>query len=294
MPRNRRFAAILLVLVLGGPLWHASRLTPTGAAEGIALEGEVTHEETGTATAPDGKATKALQVGRKPASMASRTLRIGTFNIHGGKGADGRRDLDRVAQSLRGLDFVALNEVHGPRLWQSLDQAGQLGHRMGLAWLFAPSTRSWYHLDSGNGLLSALRVAYWQRIPLAHRSPDRGYRNAVLVGLRHGDRTVHVLLTHITRRPDRSRQEQLRAVGDLYLALAEPAILLGDLNSEAEDPEMRRLLASPGVSDVVGRVLGPKTPPRIDWILVRGLRCVDAGILDHGASDHPMVWAELE
>ena len=293
MPGNRRLVAILLVLLLGGPLWHASRFSPTGPAEGVALEGEVTREEMGTATTLGRNAAGASQAGPKPASMAPRTLRIGTFNIHGGKGADGCRDLDRVAQSLRGLDFAALNEVHGPRLWQSLDQAGQLGQSLGLAWLFAPNTRTWYHLDSGNGLLSALPVAFWQRIPLAHRS-DRGYRNAVLAGLRHGDRTVHVLLTHITRHPDRSRQEQLRAVGDLYLALAEPAILLGDLNSDANDPEIRRLLASPGVSDVVGRVLGPKAPPRIDWILVRGLRCVHAGILDHGASDHPMVWAELE
>ena len=80
----------------------------------------------------------------------------------------------------------------------------------------------------------------------------------------------------------------------LYLALSEPAILLGDLNSDAGDPQIRRLLATPGVTDAVGKILGPRDQPRIDWIITRGLRCVDAGIRDSGASDHQAVWAELE
>ena len=96
--------------------------------------------------------------------------------------------MDRVAECLKGLDFVALQEVHGPRPWQRLDQAGELGQRLGLAWLFAPNTRDWYCLDSGNGLLSGLPVEFWQRIPLADYG-GRGFRNAVLVGLQHQDRT---------------------------------------------------------------------------------------------------------
>ena len=278
MRRNRWLIAVVLVVLLGGPIWLASRPAPTGPAEGTSLEGEV---------------TRPAQDGPAPRAGAAARFRIGTFNVHGCKGADGRRDVARVAECLRDLDFVGLNEVHGARPWERLDQAGQLGVCLGLAWLFAPNTRTWCCLDSGNGLLSALPVAFWQRIPLAHRS-DRGYRNAVLAGLRQRDRTVRVLLTHVTRHDDRSRRQQLRAIADLYLSLAEPAILLGDLNSDADDPEIRRLLASPGVVDAVGRVLGPRTPPRIDWIFVRGLRCVDAAVRDAGASDHPLFWAELE
>lgn len=263
---------MIAAAVLGGVLWLASQLRPTGPAEGTSLQGEV----------------------RQP--PAAKTLRIGTFNIHGCRGADDCRDLDRVAQSMEKLDFVALNEVHGPRPWERLDQAGELGTRLGMAWLFAPNTRMWYCLESGNGLVSALPVSFWQRIPLVHRS-DRGYRNAVLVGLEQGGRTIRVLLTHVTRHDDRSRHEQLHAVGDLFLSLAQPAILLGDLNSSAADPEIRRLLDAPGVRDPVGEILGtddPEAPRRIDWILARGMRCVAAGLRDEGASDHPLVWAELE
>ena len=52
--------------------------------------------------------------------------------------------------------------------------------------------------------------------------------------------------------------------------MAQPAVLLGDLNSDADDPQIRRLLALPGVVDPVGQVLGREAPRRIDWIFLRG------------------------
>ena len=160
MPSRRTLLSILLLLAVLGALWRASQPEPLGPVEGTQLEGEATRAAPG------------------------KTFRIATFNIHGCKGADGVRDVARVAECLAGLDFVGLNEVHGPRFWQETDQAGELGLRTGLAWLFAPNTRTWHHLDSGNGLLSAMPVRSWQRIPLAQRA-DRGYRNVVLVGLEH-------------------------------------------------------------------------------------------------------------
>jgi len=264
-----------VVLLLGGVIYHASLHAPTGPDEGVEIQGEVTRPS------PD-----------------RQTLRIATFNIHAGKGTDGRRDLDRVADCLGGLDFVALNEVRGPQTFQKQGQAQRLGERLGLAWLFAPAVRVWYHLESGNGLLSALPVAFWQRIPLS-RKVDRSHRNAVLVGLQYQGQTVHVLLTHINRRHDVERQAQLRAVIALYLSLDEPSILMGDMNSTDDDPLIRGLLETSGVDDPVGEKLNRQTPEkevpkRIDWIFTRGFRCVDAGIVDKGASDHPTVWAELE
>jgi len=266
---RRCWACFAAAALLGGVLWHASLPAALGPADGVAIEGV------------------------PPGATIHKTLRIGTFNIHGCKGGDGRRDVDRVAECLKGLDFVALQEVHGPQPWQKLDQAGELGRRLGLAWLFAPSTRVWYCLDSGNGLLSARPLQFWQRIPLAGHG-GRGFRNAVLVGLPHYDRTVRVLLAHVSRSNETERSQQLRAVISLYLALSEPAILLGDLNSDAGDPQIRALLAAPGVTDAVGKILGRRDRRRFDWIIARGLRPVDGGIRDHGASDHPALWAELQ
>ena len=268
---KRRLAyAALIAVAIAALLWHASRRGATGPAEGTELAGQIERPTTDRAT-----------------------LRVATFNIHSGKGSDGRRDLDRVAGCLQDLDLVGLCEVRGEALWQPDDQAAQLGRTLGMAWLFAPASLESHHHQFGNGLLSRLPATFWQRIPLARRF-HHSHRNMVLVGVEHRGRTVHVLLTHVTRGDDRDRSAQLRAAIALFTALAEPAILLGDLNTTADDPQIRGLLARPGVVDPVGEVLGPKTPERIDWILVRGLRTVDAGIVDNGASDHPMVWAELE
>jgi endonuclease/exonuclease/phosphatase family metal-dependent hydrolase len=260
----------VLLLALAGLVWLASRPQATGPAEGTKLD--------------------CPAAWTAPASRGS--FRVGAFNIHGCTGADGRRDVDRVADCVKDLDFAALNEVHGPQPWESADQAALLGRRLGVPWLFAPATRNWHTIEFGNGLLTSLPVEAWQRIPLAANN-HRGERNAVLARVRQGGQTISVLLTHIARSDDVTRQRELHQTIDLFLAQPEPAIFLGDLNSEVGEPEVRRLLAAPGVIDAVGQKLGPNAPPRIDFVFVRGLRVLDAGLRDLGASDHPLAWAEV-
>lgn len=178
------------------------------------------------------------------------------------------------------------------------DQAEVLGRRLGMQWLFASANEKWYYQEFGNGFLTRLPVAYWERIPLP-RQVDRSYRNMLLVAIeyraaKHDPVPIRLLITHVNRRYDAERQAQLRVVIARFLALPEPAVLLGDLNSDANDPLIRGLLSTPGVCDAVGPKPGPNRAERIDWIIARGLRPVDAGIRDNGASDHPLVWAELE
>jgi endonuclease/exonuclease/phosphatase family metal-dependent hydrolase len=106
------------------------------------------------------------------------------------------------------------------------------------------------------------------------------------------------MATHIHRRRQRERDAQLLAVAEMFLSLGEPAILLGDLNCPAGEPPLRELLQMPGVTDAIGEIVrgrgGWDPPGRVDWIITRGLRPVDGGIVDKGASDHPLVWVELE
>jgi endonuclease/exonuclease/phosphatase family metal-dependent hydrolase len=309
MNRLKRYLcpAAIVLLLAGGTIWHASLHRPTGPANGVAVQGDefLRHPTQATAAAEESQPLAAKEVidGSRP-----RPFRVATFNIHGCRGPDGRCDIDRVASFLSGLDFVALNEVHGPGLFETRDQAALLGQRLRMAWLFAPAVRQWYCVESGNGLITALPVAAWHRKPLPRRD-DYSYRNAVQVDVvRYGEeaavekngrvgvsnRVIHILLTHINRRWDSDREAQLRAVIAMFLALPEPAMLLGDLNSTAEDPQIRQLTSLPGVIDAVGQILGRGDCERIDWIFIRGLRCLDAGVVDNDASDHPVVWAELE
>jgi endonuclease/exonuclease/phosphatase family metal-dependent hydrolase len=223
-------------------------------------------------------------------ASAGRRIRVGTFNIHGGRGLDRRRDFGRIAKCLEGLDFVALNEVHGASSSDLSDSAEILGHTLGMAWLFAPAERRWWHDHFGNGALASLPVRWWQRIPLPLHGSKSG-RNALLVSLDIDGQPVQALVTHIDR-SDPQRSAQLRTIIDLFLALAPPAILFGDLNTTSADPSIQRLLAAPGAIDALS---GTSTGHgRIDWIVTRGLKCTASGMHPAGPSDHPQYWAELE
>lgn len=250
--------------------WVGSDRRPTGPAAGTALGGTSAEQP-----ADDGR------------------LRIGTYNIHGGKGRDGHRDLDRIGDVLQGLDLAALNEVRGGGFGQSSDQAQELGEHLEFTWLFAPAEERWWDQQFGNGVVTSLAVDHWQRIPLTQRY-GKGYRNVVLLSARYRGRPLRFLITHIDRSDDRERSDQLRQVGELFLALAEPVVLLGDLNTSADEPDLARLLAKPGVRDPLRDAMGPATPDhRIDWILSRGLHGVNGGMVDSPASDHAHYWVEL-
>jgi endonuclease/exonuclease/phosphatase family metal-dependent hydrolase len=199
-------------------------------------------------------------------------------------------DLERVARRLAGYDFVGLNEVRGAYAWWGPDQAERLGRSVNGAWLFLPYDRRWGRDDFGNAALAARPVAEWLRLPLPH-TRCKGHGNMTLFHLDVSGTPVRVIVTHVDRRADTAIQ--LQAVSNLFLGLSEPVIVMGDLNVTADDPQLAALLGTPGVGDVLAAAAEKGPAARIDWILVRGLECTSAGLVDHGESDHPLVWAEL-
>lgn len=220
-------------------------------------------------------------------SRAADRLRLATFNVHAARDAEGRSAWDRAVETLRGFDLIGLQEVRGPLL-VARSQAERFGRALGMPWCFAPSERRHWRGHFGNAVLTTLPVRRWESVPLAN-TRGKGYRNYVRVEVDLAGRAVTVLVTHIDRRDD--RVAQLTHVGDVFLALPAPAILIGDLNCTADDPALRRILDTPDVADAHAGTLDPGG--HIDWILVRGLTVVEAGVIDRGASDHPCLWAEL-
>ncbi len=262
------FALLLAISVVGFVAWGNDRVAAPGA--------------TGTTIAGQLSTT---------ATLNRDSLRIATFNIHGGRGADDRRDLDRVADVLQGFDLIATQEVRGSTFTGSPDQAAILAEKLKLAWLYAPTERRWWRDSFGNALLTRLPITSWQRIPLAC-TQEKAFRNVVVAQVTFADATLHVLLTHLDRVTD--REEQLREVIQIYRDLPAPAILLGDLNTDRHDPMWAALLKEPDIVDVLGNADSTVDDDRrIDWIIARGLEVIDAGVLDRGASDHPCYWAEL-
>ena len=219
---------------------------------------------------------------------APATMRVATFNIHGGKGRDGRRDLARQADDLAGIDVAALQEVHDS--WRAPIQLSRLAGRLGLASLNAPVRSRWFRRHRNNALLARWPIGEWIRFPLTEHATQRfHFRNLTIAELRLRQ-PVWILFTHLNRKE--GREAQLAQVMEEFLQKS-PAVLMGDFNMNQDHPALREYLARDDVTDALGETLEQDDPCRIDWILCRGLRVTDAGVIDSGASDHPLYWCDI-
>ena len=228
-------------------------------------------------------ATRPMPAGTSSFRQPPSTLRLASFNIHGGKGSDGVRNLPRIAELLSDHDFVGLYEVRGPSTGSSGNQAALLADRCQAAWMFAPTERQWWSDHFGNGLLYHIPVRSVVRVPLVN-TRGKAYRNAILSTVTLSNADVRILSVHIDREND--RRSQLATVIDLFLGLQKPCVLMGDLNTIASDPLLVSLMESPESS-------GSLPSQNIDWMFTRGLRTISAKLVENQASDHPLLQAEL-
>jgi endonuclease/exonuclease/phosphatase family metal-dependent hydrolase len=266
-PRRRhpiRWILFLALLIAAAGCWFG-RATSTGPAEGSSLIGTTDN---------------------KP---ARNSFRIGTFNIDGGHGTDGQLDLDRTARCLQRLDFIGLNEVHGD-MFDTANQAQTLSEKLELPYLFLPAEQRFGHPTFGNAIFSDLSITHWQRIVLPS-ARFHALRNYTITDADWHGTTIHFLTTHVDFKS--GGDEQLQIVIKIFLNLPEPAVFMGDLNHTNKDPQIKQLLSTPSVEEAINSFLGP-SDPRVDWIFLRGLKTIDAGIVDFGASDHPAYWAQVK
>ena len=162
-------------------------------------------------------------------------LRVVTYNIHRGRGLDGRERIDRIAAILSAVnaDVIALQEVFQR-------QASALAEATGTAAVFGPTRRLPEGLY-GNLCLSRLPVLRHARYSLTCRPFEpRGCLRAD-VDLGEGP-PLHVLNVHLGL----SYRERIRQVRMLSQALGQatlqgPQLLLGDFN-EWFNGEASRLL----------------------------------------------------
>ena len=214
------------------------------------------------------------------------SIRVATFNIHGGRDGSGKKDLALTARTITGFNFIGMQEVTNPYFED--DQAQQLGKLTDMKSEFFPSERQYWRDAFGNAMLTSLPVYSWERFPLLALDED-SRRNAAIVKL--GDKQVTVIVTHIARHED--QYQQLKQVSDMFLAQTGPTILMGDFNATSQHPVLRQLLGTRGVVSALDLKHPELSGKHIDWIFVRNMNVIDAGTRDMGASDHPLVWAEL-
>lgn len=249
-----------------------------------------------------------------PASAAPRpagpvVLRVLSYNIHTGIGADGVLDLERTAGAIRATraDVVALQEVdvHWSARSGFRDQAQALARLLRMRVFFAPI----YDLDprTPGQPRRQYGVAILSRLPLAHTenheitrlstveanpvpSPAPGFAEAVVLAK---GVAIHVYATHLDYRPDPAvRAAQVADM--LRIMAAGPTLLLGDFNAPPDAPELAPLWCT--LTAVPTGLTYPADVPakRIDYVAVSsGIQVRTATVPPTLAADHRPVLAEV-
>src|SRR3954470_14427795 len=147
-------------------------------------------------------------------------LRIASYNVHGCRGSDGRKDASRIAEVIYelGCDTVGLQEVD-----YRLDYiAGRLGMQA------VPGLTLVRHDGPfGNALLTTRPVLEVRRLALGYgrREP----RNALDVDLEVGGGKLRVIVTHLGLFAA-ERRWQVRKLLEMVRDTEESLVVLGDIN----------------------------------------------------------------
>ena len=165
-------------------------------------------------------------------SKRTRAVRVATYNIHRGRGLDGRTRLERIAAVLAAIDadVVALQEVVGASPLKP-GQAAELGAALGMGWVMAP-TRHLRTALFGNVVLSRLPVRHHVQYDLTWKTCE--HRGVQRVDVDLDGETLHVYNVHLgTSLLERRYQAQRLASVVHDRRVPGPKIVLGDFNEWA-------------------------------------------------------------
>jgi endonuclease/exonuclease/phosphatase family metal-dependent hydrolase len=232
-------------------------------------------------------------------------LRVATYNIHHGEGTDGSLDLARVANLILSMqpDLVALQEVdRGTARTGGVDQLVTLERLTGLRGVFGKAM----DFDGGSygvAILSRFPVLETRaaRMPGAEEREPRAEVTAE-VEMRPGAPPLQFTSTHLDNGRDVvSRLAQVRFLNATLTGNGDqPAILAGDLNSQADSSVVQVLRQEWSEMFTAPEPLGPQGMPRrrVDHVLGRpaaSWRTLDSTVVDDRiASDHRPVVVTLE
>jgi len=244
-------------------------------------------------------------------------LRIGTWNIKGGRGAKGfpvmlnKKNLDKIAEEIHRaeLQVVALQEadlrnLRSKFVHQPLYLAGKLEKLTGRKWsfLFAPAFKllGGYY---GNAILASYPLQ--EVLKLTLEIPGQKVEKRVFL-------FAHLLICdydpvgigtfHLSVKDENQRLQEVKkikaALGKLFPPV--PLILGGDLNGRRGSAAFQEMLTGvfpleelgPGEGD---SFTAPAYRARIDFLFGKGVTPLDSGIVDTAeTSDHHLVWIECE
>jgi endonuclease/exonuclease/phosphatase family metal-dependent hydrolase len=235
-------------------------------------------------------------------------LKLQTWNIHSGRGRDGRYDLERIEQVLReeDADIIALQEVdRGVARSDLHDQAQRLADGLGRANNFCAT---WGDGSFGLAVLTRLPAKAVHPYDLSyglHREPRACLRVDLDTGTGH---SLHVFNCHLGLATLERRFQRRRMLSDALLLSEElnhPVVLMGDFNDRplsVVHSQLRRHFSdafrAAGCTSAATFRFGP-LGLKLDHIYVsREVQVRSCGVRTTGAaslaSDHYPLIAEIE
>lgn len=160
---------------------------------------------------------------------ALRSIRLMTWNIHGGVGSDGRRDLQRVVNLIRGQEpqIVALQEIDSRRRKSSQPDAFAYleeelgGHAHSSRLISAPDG------DYGHAIISRWPTSEVRYHDLSYRQREPRAAIEAIVHTPHGP--LHLVAAHLGLSFNERHYQSLR-LADIVRGGSYPTVLTGDLN----------------------------------------------------------------
>ena len=175
-------------------------------------------------------------------NMIRKTLRVVTYNIHRGRGMDGRTLPYRAIDVLKSLnaDVIALQEVLGAGPNDG-GQAEEIGAGLGMGWVMAP-VRHLRGRQFGNLVLSHFPIKQHYQYDLSWRTCEP--RACQRVDLLVDNHTLHLFNVHLGT-AFRERRDQAERLATIVhdRRIRAPKIILGDFN------EWSRGLATAALSE---------------------------------------------
>ena len=255
-----------------------------------------------------------LQTGEidyKPPPSTKRGLRLLSYNIQAGidtrhyreyvtKGwkhllpsRERVRNLNLIAEMLRGYDLVGLQEVDSGSLRSGfVDMTEYLAHRSGYPHWYRQINRNMGLLaQHSNGFLSRLRPTRVSN----HRLPPGNGRGAMLLEFGEGPDALTVCSMHLAL-SRRVRRRQLGFVNEV-IGDRKHLVVMGDLNAGCDSREVRSFIKTTGLTEpACDKATFPSWRPvrRIDHILVsHALQVTRTHVVDYALSDHLPICVEL-
>ena len=236
-------------------------------------------------------------------------IRVMTWNVHGLRGSDGRRDPERIAEVIRSCapDVAGLQEVGAPvQPGGPARAADLLAELTGMRLAFGPTLAPNHGFAYGNAVLSRMPIEAVRTYDLS--VPGREPRCCIRADVAFPGARAHVFSAHLGLHwRERRRQAAQLLSADILrdAALAYPLVLVGDFNSltqrSAVPRWLRRELTDCALAAGDAAPTFPARFPllRLDHVYASSALAVrDAHVLRtplaRVASDHLPVVVELE